>query len=150
MGLPPNLITGVSARIDLEDRTPLVMEQRKPPAKFLPSQKAVQALGRLPAGTMNKTEAAYAKHLEQRKQAGEIAWYKFEGLKFRLADNTFYTPDFIVMLADGQIHAVEVKGHWQDDARVKIKVAASLYPFRFVAVKALAGKHGGGWQEEEF
>jgi hypothetical protein len=30
------------------------------------------------------------------------------------------------MLADGQLQAHEVKGHWEDDARVKIKVAASL------------------------
>ena len=148
--LPNGLITGVTARIDLEDRTPLVMEQRKPPAKFLPSQKAVQALGRLPTGTMNKTEAAYASHLEARKQAGEVAWYKFEGLKFRLADNTFYTPDFAVMLAGGMVECHEVKGHWLDDARIKIKVAASMYPFRFVAVMPVAKKHGGGWKFEEF
>jgi hypothetical protein len=44
----------------------------------------------------------------------------------------------------------EVKGFWQDDARVKIKVAASIYPFRFVAVTARAKKHGGGWAVEEF
>ena len=44
----------------------------------------------------------------------------------------------------------EVKGHWQDDARVKIKVAAEQYPFRFVAVKARAKKDGGGFSEEEF
>ena len=93
-----------------------------------------RALGRMKQGAMNKTEAAYARLLETRKSAGEIAWYKFEGLKFRLADNTFYTPDFAVMLSDGQIELHEVKGFWTDDARAKTKIAADMYPFQFVAV----------------
>lgn len=29
----------------------------------------------------------------------------------------------------------EVKGFWTDDAKVKIKVAAEQYPFRFIAFK---------------
>ncbi|MES2262126.1 MAG: DUF1064 domain-containing protein [Pseudomonadota bacterium] len=110
----------------------------------------LQALGRLKTGAMNKTEAAYGAVLAQRQAAGEIAWYKFEGLKFRLADNTFYTPDFTVMLAGGALEAHEVKGFWQDDARAKIKIAADMYPLRFVAVQALPKKDGGGWKVEEF
>ena len=108
------------------------------------------ALGRLKAGAMNKTEAAYARHLDVLKFNGQIQWYRFEGIKLRLADNTFYTPDFAVMAADGAIECHEVKGFWQDDARVKIKIAADQYPFRFVAVKAQAKKNGGGWAYEEF
>ncbi|MGB3290956.1 MAG: DUF1064 domain-containing protein [Burkholderiaceae bacterium] len=108
------------------------------------------ALGRLPAGQMNKTERAYASHLSQLQAVGGILWHKFEGMKFRLADNTFYTPDFAVMMPDGQIELHEVKGFWQDDARVKIKVAASMYPFKFVALKARPKKDGGGWAVEEF
>ena len=115
-----------------------------------PNTRRIQALGRLRTGAMNRTEAAYAAHLALRQQAGEVAWFKFEGLKFRLADNTFYTPDFAVMLVDGSLEAHEVKGHWQDDARVKIKVAADLYPIRFVAVTARAKREGGGWREEDF
>ncbi len=114
------------------------------------AKRRMQALGRLKAGAMNKTEQRYADHLEARKQSGEIAWYRFEGIKLRLADSTFYTPDFAVMLADGQLEAHEVKGHWQDDARVKIKVAAEMYPFRFIAVKPRAARDGGGWHQEEF
>ena len=104
------------------------------------------ALGRLPKGTMNKTEAAY----EQQVLKESYQWYKFEGIKLRLADNTFYTPDFAVMGNDGVIECHEVKGFWQDDARVKIKVAAAQFPFRFMAVKARAKKHGGGWEYETF
>ncbi|TAN00946.1 MAG: hypothetical protein EPN45_13510 [Rhizobiaceae bacterium] len=95
---------------------------------------------------MNKTEAAYAQHLELRRAVGEVQWYAYEGLKFRLADNTFYTPDFAVMLADGTLEAHEVKGFWEDDARVKIKVAASLFPLQFIAVK----KDKSGWSFESF
>lgn len=110
----------------------------------------IQALGRLKAGQMNKTEAAYAAELQARQVAGEVAWYRFEGIKLRLADNTFYTPDFAVMLADGQMEAHEVKGFWRDDARAKIKIAADQYPFRFIAVTAKTKKAGGGWEIEVF
>ena len=110
----------------------------------------LQALGRLKVGAMNKTEAAYAASLELRCAAGEVSWFKFEGLKFRLADNTFYTPDFAVMLAGGALEAHEVKGHWQDDARAKIKIAADMYPLQFIAVQALPKKVGGGWKIEKF
>lgn len=109
-------------------------------------QRKLQALGRLKAGKMNQTEAAYEQQLKFRLRACEIAWYKFEGLKLRLADNTFYTPDFFVMLADGTLECHEVKGHWTDDARVKIKVAADMYPLKFIAIK----RKGAGWQTEEF
>ena len=122
------------------------------PAPFhLPGNQAARfALGRLPVGTMNKTEAAYDKHLWELRYAGEVLWHKFEAVKLRLADNTFYTCDFCILAKDGILEMHEVKGFWQDDARVKIKVAASLYPFRFVAVKARAKKNGGGWEREEF
>lgn len=112
--------------------------------------RSMQALGRLKTGVMNKTEEAYAEHLKAEQYAGKVAWFKFEGVKLRLADNTFYSPDFAVMLADGRLQMQEVKGFWTDDARVKIKVAADLYPFEFIAVKARAKKDGGGWTREEF
>lgn len=112
--------------------------------------KSMYALGRMKAGAMNKTEQAYALHLERLRQAGYIAWFKFEGVKLRLADNTFYSPDFAVMLDSGQMQMHEVKGYWQDDAKVKIKVASDLYPFEFIAVKVKPKKDGGGWLYEEF
>ena len=97
--------------------------------------KAFYALGRLKKGRMNNTEFNYSKRLDVMKQSGEILWYSFEALKFRLADNTSYTPDFVVMRYDGLIELHETKGFWTDDARVKIKVAAEMYPFRFKAIK---------------
>lgn len=108
------------------------------------------ALGRLKAGVMNKTEQEYAQELDQLRVAGDVAWYRFEGVKLRLADSTFYTPDFAVMLANGELQMHEVKGHWQDDARVKIKVAADQYPFRFYALRKRAKRDGGGFVSETF
>lgn len=95
---------------------------------------------------MNATEARYAAHLALLAGAGEVAWYAFQPIKLRLADRTWYEPDFLVMLAGGELECHEVKGFWEDDARVKIKVAAETYPMRFVAVRATKG----GWEVERF
>ena len=45
--------------------------------------KRVLALGRMKAGAMNKTEAAYATTLEAAKNAQEIVWYAFEGVTLK-------------------------------------------------------------------
>ena len=115
------------------------MEAETPQAK-------TQALGRMKAGKMNKTEAAYADVLEGRKYAGEVAWYAFEPINIRLADKCFYSPDFMVMLSSGEIEIHEVKGFWTDDALVKIKVAATILPFKFIAVRLEKGQ----WIKREF
>ncbi|WP_439444476.1 hypothetical protein ABWU93_11530 [Xanthomonas translucens pv. translucens] len=98
------------------------------------------------ADEMNKTEAAYAAVLDQRMAAGEILWWVFESVKLRLAKATFLTVDFFLMTAAGELEAHEAKGHWEEDARVKMKVAAAMYPFRFVAVQ----RDGAGWKVEVF
>ena len=100
---------------------------------------------------MNKTEAAYAAHLDLLLAAGEILGWKFESVKLRLADLTWYTPDFLVQLPSREMEFHEVKGFWRDDARVKIKVAAETFPaFHFLAVQRRAKKAGGGWDVERF
>lgn len=99
----------------------------------------MRALGRLKAGAMNKTEQQYAEHLEYLKSRGDVLWYRFEGIKLRLADNTFYSPDFAVMRSDGELQCHEVKGFMMDDANVKIKVAADQYPLAFLLVRKAKG-----------
>lgn len=101
---------------------------------------------RQPPGTMNKLEKAYSEYLFFRKKAGDILDYKFEAIKLKLAPSTFYTPDFMVFTNDGFIEMHEAKGFWEDDARVKIKVAAEMFPFRFVAIT----RSKDGWKEEDF
>jgi len=95
---------------------------------------------------MNKTETAYAQMLELLKRSDEIVDYRYEPFKLILAKSTTYTPDFLVVYS-GHFECHEVKGFWRDDARVKIKVAAELFPwFKFVAVTLKRGQ----WGKEEF
>lgn len=106
--------------------------------------------GQFKPGVMNKTEEAYSLELEAQQRLGIIQWFKFEGVKLKLAKLTFYTPDFIVMNREGFIEIHEVKGHWEDDAKVKIKVAAAMHPFKFLGIRKKSKKDGGGWEITEF
>lgn len=101
-----------------------------------------RAIGRMPLGSrMNKLEASYAERLRLLKHAGEIHEYLFEPLKLRLADNTYYVPDFLVLNGNCELELHEVKGHWEDDARVKWKATAEKFLFlRFVAVTFVRGE----------
>lgn len=126
-------------------RLPVVNTSARPFA--LPNNTAgAFALGRLPTGVMNKTEKAYAEHLAYLQTLRRVLWWMFEPIKLRLADGCFYSPDFMVMPDDCRLELHEVKGFWRDDARVKIKVAAARFPFRFIAVT----KRRGEWEREEF
>jgi len=97
-------------------------------------------------GTMNKSEARYADVLAALRLEGKVAAYWFEAFTFKLAPDTRYTPDFVVMLPDGTLEIHEVKGHMEDDAWVKLKVAASLFPFRAVLVRPKPQREGGGFE----
>lgn len=98
---------------------------------------------------MNATEAAYATVLDLRKKGGEIRSWQFEAVRLRMADGAFYKPDFLVQDVNGYIEFHEVKGHWREAAKVRIKVAAALYPmFRFVVVYK-RGPGLAGFDEEE-
>ena len=98
---------------------------------------------------MNKTEARFAQVLDLRKLAGEILWFEFEMVTLKLATDTRFTPDFCALNAASEFEFYEVKGYMQDDAFVKIKVAAKLFPARFYLVYAKPKKDGGGWDIRE-
>jgi len=108
---------------------------------------------------MNGLESEYASHLWAQQIAGGVLWYSFDAIKVRLAGNTFYSPDFLVLLSDLTLEVHEVKGskrdkktgqrkpYVEDDAAVKIKVAAEKYPMRFFMVwKDEAGR----WARHEY
>ena len=101
------------------------------------------------AGKMNKLEADYAQWLSLQKIQGDVVDFHFESFKLRLADRTWYTPDFLVIY-DDHMEFDEVKGFWEDDARVKWKTCADLYPwFTFKAIQKVKGEwrveiYGGG------
>jgi hypothetical protein len=84
---------------------------------------------------MNQLETRWAAELELRRQVGQIARWDFEPEKLRLADRTYYTPDFRVLLNDGTVEFHETKGFWEEDARVKFKVAAEQHPYTFKAIR---------------
>ena len=108
---------------------------------------------------MNKTELRYELMLRAREAAGEILWFAFEPLKLHLGERCFFSPDFGVVTADRTIELHEIKAWWvkqghagiEDDARVKLQVAASRYPmFRFViAAEERAGGITREWHYEE-
>lgn len=105
-------------------------------------------------GEMNALEAEYARILEARKRAGEIQDWKYEAIRLRIAfgeKHAWYKPDFLIVNADGSQEAHETKGWWKTDARLRIKVAAGVYPWiKFIGVRKLKKKDGGGWEYESF
>lgn len=127
-----------------------LIAQGKLPPKEAPKpshgKERLYALGRLKVGEKNQTEQRYEDEvLQPGLLAGDILWYRFEGIKLRLADNTFLTVDFAVLPKSGVLTMVDVKGAAaivEEDARVKMKVAADAYPFAFQY--AFPAK-GGGW-----
>ena len=132
--LPPH----VQAAIDRAEANPA-----------MPAPKVV-AKGTIPEDKRNGLEREYGAHLEMRKRAGEVLWYRAWPGTLRLADGARYEPDYGVMLADGTLEMHECKGFWREAARVRIKVAAELYPFRFLAITKRKARDGGGWEVEEF
>lgn len=115
-----------------------------------PSRRFARARKPNPGGqAVSKLERDYGAHLEALKRSGEIVSYKHQPLKLRLADKTYYNPDYSVHRNDDVIELVEVKGFWEDMSRVKVKVCAEQFPeFLFVAVTR--PKKSEGWKREEF
>lgn len=79
-------------------------------------------------GKMNKWEEEFARQLFERMMADEISGYMFERFRFELAHKCLYIPDFMILHPHGGFAAAEVKGFRRDDAMVKLKVAARMYP----------------------
>lgn len=111
-----------------------------------------------PWGRMNKTEAARYRELLALEDSGEImrGSIMFEEVKFRLADRTWYTPDFLYVLRNGRIVVEEIKGYaaelqHREDGWIKAKAVADKYGHlaSFVVLIALKKKDGGGWERRE-
>lgn len=99
------------------------------------------------AGQMNKLETSYAAELERMRLSGEVFAWMYEPVGLRLADRCTYNPDFLVILADGTVEFHETKGFWEEDALVKIKVAAQTFPFFVFRAFQWKSKQ---WQERIF
>lgn len=100
---------------------------------------------------MNKTERAFFVHL---KATFPDAAHFPQRLSLRLANGASYRPDFISVFtlspdteSDSiRLTAWETKGFMREAAAVRIKVAASLYPW--IAFCLVTKKKGGGWKVE--
>ncbi len=91
----------------------------------------------------SKLERDFALHLAVEEG---IATY-YEPFRLRLANGAYYKPDFMVINPDRTMTIFEVKGHFREAAKVRVKVAASLHPyFRFIVVT----RSEGVWHLEEF
>ena len=97
---------------------------------------------------MNGLETRYVhEYLEPQRLTGHIEAWKYEAITLKLADDCRYTPDFSFWAHDGVLEFHETKGHWREDARIKIKMAAELFPrCRFVACQRIKGQ----WVRECF
>lgn len=89
---------------------------------------------------MNKTEQAFFEYLQH--NIGRTFSVMAQCVTLRLANGVRYCPDFIVK-GDNFAHAYEVKGFMRDDAAVKLKVAASLYPW--IKFHLVTKRKCGGW-----
>lgn len=92
-----------------------------------------------PKRGMNAWEAEFASQLEARKAAGEITWWAFEPIRIRLASGAWYKPDFVTVDKHHRTEVYEVKGKWEEAARVRFKVAVEKLPYQFYIVR----KHKG-------
>jgi hypothetical protein len=78
---------------------------RRPQSKY-------KAIPTLHAGVRyaSKSEARYAATLDLLQKAGQVRWWIGQPT-FRLGcPENVYRPDMLVCLADGSVHAVDVKG----------------------------------------
>lgn len=98
---------------------------------------------------LNKTETAWRDYLRTQHPTDTI---HEQGITLQLGNGVRYTPDFIVICPAGLategvcVAAYEVKGFMRDDAAVKLKVAASLYPW---IAFTLVSRKGGTWNTQE-
>jgi hypothetical protein len=99
------------------------------------------------AGTITgprKWESLWGLELRTMQDLGEIADYKFEGVRFRLAYGSYYKPDWVVWSKDGKMTCYEIKGYKRTAALVRFKVARDLYKqVRFVMLT----REKGQWRE---
>lgn len=95
---------------------------------------------------MTKPERTCQARLEAYRAAGDVLWYAFEPMKLRLADRTFFLPDFAVQWRqERELAFIECKGPYvREDGWLKLKIAAAQFPFAFYLFQL------GGSGEERF
>jgi hypothetical protein len=135
-----------------EDEYNALISRRKPalaePPAIVGAKKATGQSRREPQAIRqsrngpNKTEKRFEiERLAPAQTAGGIWDYQFEAVTLRLANGCKYTPDFFTYGPDG-VRFYEVKGAYaREDAKVKLKVAASQFKcFEFYLAQWIKGE----------
>ena len=111
---------------------------RKPDAKKKP-----EALGE---EFDSQLELEFAWELERRRLAGVIDDWFYHPMKFRIAKNCTYEPDFMACCGT-RFSVYEVKGSWKSknarDSRTRLQVAA--YRYQFFSWKGVTRDKEGKW-----
>lgn len=84
---------------------------------------------------MTKPEKLWAWMCQDAKNKGLIQAFYFEQVTLYLSDpapgtkRVSYTPDFVVIMADGSVRVDEIKGGFiREDSELKFKIAADRFP----------------------
>jgi len=98
----------------------------------------------------SQLELDFAAELENSLIGRRIREWRYHPLRFRLAPNVTYTPDFMLVHLDESFALYEVKGSWKmknaRDSRTRLEIAAYRYPwFQWIAITR---DREGVWREE--
>ena len=106
-----------------------------------PQQKRIRQSGRAPS----KLELAFAEYLAEAYPRAKIY---AQAVTLKIANGCRYCPDFFVAGGPSyDVEAYEVKGpHAWDDSIVKLKVAASAYPW--ITFRLVSRDKRGAWRIE--
>jgi len=96
----------------------------------------------------SKLEEEFRLSLYVDLQRGNIVWFDYEAMRLRIGKDAYYKPDFVTLSWGGSMTFYEVKGHWREAARVRIRAAAERY--RMFSFFAVSKPKGEGWKYEAF
>ncbi len=121
--LPPHY--AAQAQAQMRPKAPLPASPPTPTEKT--PGKATAAKNRIRQNNvvLNRTEQAFLEFLKAHGWPTVLS----QAITLRLGNGVRYTPDFVTVGPDEKAEAWETKGFMRDDAAVKLKVAASLYPW---------------------
>jgi len=116
-------------------------------------------------GVMNSTEEKFLEqYIKPRVDEGKVSDWWYEAWSWKLTEKTpggngskskpgiRYTPDFVCMLASGELVLFEVKG--TGNARIqdlnRVKLFADKFPLRIYVATQRRVKDGGGFHVVEY
>lgn len=103
----------------------------QPKFKTQPKYKAIRT-----GGYASKREAQYAAELERLKSNGEISGW-LEQVPVKLPGGIKYVCDFMLIMADGTVKLVEIKGMETPAWKLKLRLLAECRPEIFARLEVV-------------